>query len=298
MKLKYSILWVENDPDWAESIEDDIKDYVEQQGFVFDKTLIRQKQDDLDYNQYDLILMDLNLASTPMGNDLINQIRDLGVYTDVVFYSASGIENIKTIGRAQNLEGVYYSGRNETLFVKKVTAVIATTIKKVQDLNNLRGLVMAEVSDLDAMMHTIVKAYFTTEERMTVFHDKITKDREKSFKKMLVYKGEGDCGKRCEHKWKELTINEIVDHMDASQLAHAIKIIVNDEKIFHYDSYLNEIINVRNDLAHCESKIEDGKEILRTRKGDVYFDEPKFVEIRRNIKKYHNLFEEMLQKVQ
>ena len=48
-----------------------------------------------DGNKYDLILMDLNLADAPSGDELIQQIRSLGVYTDVVFYSAGGIETIK-----------------------------------------------------------------------------------------------------------------------------------------------------------------------------------------------------------
>lgn len=55
-------------------------------------------------------------------------------------------------------------------------------------------------------------------------------------------------------------------------------------------SNTTEIINVRNNLAHCESQIVDGTEILKTRNGDVSFDNNKFRKIRENIRKYNQLF--------
>ena len=121
MKLKYKILWIENEEDWVESIEDQIQEYIEDMGFDYEKKLIRKEEKDIDYNNYDLILMDLNLADKPNGAELISKIRELGVYTDVVFYSAMGIDDLRAKGKEKELEGVYYSGRTpEVSFVKKV----------------------------------------------------------------------------------------------------------------------------------------------------------------------------------
>lgn len=37
MKLKYKILWFDNEPDWVESIEDDIREIIEDEYcFVYD----------------------------------------------------------------------------------------------------------------------------------------------------------------------------------------------------------------------------------------------------------------------
>lgn len=159
MKIKYNILWVENERDWLDSIVDDIKDFVEDLGFQFSYEVASGKSEISDYNKYDLILMDLNLASEPTGDEIIREIRAMDIYTDVVFYSASGIAAIRAKGREKELEGVYYSGRNKELFLGKVQGVIMTTIRKTQDLTNLRGLVMAEVSELDVMMGEILSIF-------------------------------------------------------------------------------------------------------------------------------------------
>ena len=161
MRLKYKILWVENDSDWAESIEEEIKELVEQQyGFNYDRTFANKQNDAILFNDYDLILMDLNLESEPTGDVLIKNIRDREIYTDVIFYSADGLQKIKQKAHDLDLEGVYFASRDKDLFINKVNSVIKTTIHKVQDLNNLRGLVMAEVSELDVMMSDIIQRYY------------------------------------------------------------------------------------------------------------------------------------------
>ena len=73
MKIKYNILWVENERDWLDSIVDDIKDFVEDLGFQFSYEVASGKSEISDYNKYDLILMDLNLASEPTGDEIIRE---------------------------------------------------------------------------------------------------------------------------------------------------------------------------------------------------------------------------------
>ena len=64
-------------------------------------------------------------------------------------------------------------------------------------------------------------------------------------------------------------------------------------KDFGVDYYENDIIMVRNNLAHCISYQEGNKEILKVKKEgmpDIIFDSEKFKTIRANIKKYKELF--------
>ena len=149
MDLEYNILWVEDNEDWVISIEDSIQEIVKEYGFVFSKKLISGKKEGIDYNGYDLILMDFNLSNTT-GDTIIKDIRNFDVLTDVVFYSEHKSNILKNKVMENNLEGVYYANREKTQFLDKVKRIIQCTIKKVQDLNNLRGLVMAEVSELDS----------------------------------------------------------------------------------------------------------------------------------------------------
>lgn len=122
MKLKYKILWFDNEPDWVESIEDDIREIIEDEYcFVYDKELREKDEPKASYNNYDLILMDLNLEDEKTGDQLIQNIRNLDIYTDVLFYSADGISTIKEKAQALGLEGVYFSGRDKECFYRKIT---------------------------------------------------------------------------------------------------------------------------------------------------------------------------------
>ena len=108
MRLKYKILWIENEEDWVDSICDQIQEHLSDLGFEFEKKLIA-KEESVNYDEYDLILMDLNLAEQPNGAELIERIRNLNVFTDIVFYSSIEIDILREKGREKNLEGVYYS---------------------------------------------------------------------------------------------------------------------------------------------------------------------------------------------
>lgn len=265
MRLKYKILWIENEKDWVDSIYDQIQEHLSDLGFEFEKKLIAKEEESVNYDEYDLILMDLNLAEQPNGAELIERIRNLNVFTDIVFYSSVEIDILREKGREKNLEGVYYSGRTpENSFVRKVCQVIDSTIKKVQDLSNLRGLVMAEVSDLDSLMDEIIVKYYDDQSLLDEFHSKITKDKEKNIKKSLDNDGI-DCEKACKLNWRQLNIDKLLKIIDSSQKVRAINILLERHKkqgtdLYQspndngfVDNYLQDIIYVRNNLAHCSS---------------------------------------------
>lgn len=302
MRLKYKILWIENEEDWVDSIYDQIQELLSDLGFEFEKKLIAKEEESVNYDEYDLILMDLNLAEQPNGAELIERIRNLNVFTDIVFYSSVGIDTLREKGREKNLEGVYYSGRTpDSSFVRKVCQVIDSTIKKVQDLSNLRGLVMAEVSDLDSLMDEIIVKYYVDQSLLDEFHRRITKNKENNIKKSLDNDGI-DCEKTCKLNWRQFNIDKLLKIIDSSQKVRAINILLErhkkqgtdlyqspNDKGF-VDNYLQDIIYVRNNLAHCSSVIENGKEILKTRSGDLFFDTDMIIDIRKKIREYHELF--------
>ncbi len=308
MRLKYKILWVENDSDWAESIEDDLKEIIEgDYGFVLVWDLFAKQDEKIKYNDYDLILMDLNLESEPSGDVLIKNIRDREIYTDVIFYSADGLQKIKQKAQALDLEGVYYSGRDKDLFLNKVKVVIQTTIRKVQDLNNLRGLVMAETSELDKKMEEICLSFFVqnkTDKSDAVFEE-ILKGLEKDYLNKLEQSTQ--CDKKCTHKIrKQTSIEGMISNMsfDSSRKARAIKKIMEEKDIpFNdyitgdfYESYLKDIIGTRNLLAHSYSRINDeGTEVLVSKKDgqDIVFDEKTIKEIRQKILLYEKMLDDL-----
>lgn len=236
MRLKYKILWIENEEDWVDSIYDQIQEHLSDLGFEFEKKLIA-KEESVNYDEYDLILMDLNLAEQPNGAELIERIRNLNVFTDIVFYSSVGIDTLREKGHEKNLEGVYYSGRTpDSSFVRKVCQVIDSTIKKVQDLSNLRGLVMAEVSDLDSLMDEIIVKYYVDQSLLDEFHRRITKNKENNIKKSLDNDGI-DCEKTCKLNWRQFNIDKLLKIIDSSQKVRAINILLERHKKQGTDLY-------------------------------------------------------------
>lgn len=299
MDLSYKVLWVEDEDAWAASVENSLKEVIEEKyGLVYTKTIVDHDDDTINYRDYDLILMDFNLSDGEGGNTgdkIIQRIREIDVLTDVVFYSAKGPAFIKGKAATLGLEGVYFSDRDKDQFVDKVSKVVESTIRKIQDLSNLRGLVMAEVSELDIEMEDIIKSYYINDERMSVFHEHVTKKREDTIRKQL--KGSQSCDKLCQLNWRNLKIDEIVTDSYQKMLAmHQIFKKVDPKNTLGHDGqfatlYNNEIIIQRNNLAHCKSfKDENGNEVLKTLKGDVIFTAETFKEIRVNIRKYRNLF--------
>lgn len=300
MRLNYRILWIEDSKDWAESIQDNISEIVESFGLFASFTILPAESDKQEYNGYNLILMDLGLAEGRQGDALIEQIRSLNVFTDIVFYSASGVEEVKNKGRDLNLEGVYYADRSNVLFLRKVKDVIKASLQSFQDLVNLRGLVMAEVSELDSKMDSIIESYFVGEDRMAEFHNHVTYDREKSTKRNL----EGNCDRSCKHKWRNLDMPAILKVVDSNNRAHAVNVVIShlrstfaefDEASF-YAQYDRDIIKMRNNLAHCVEAVEaNGKPVLKTRVGDVSFAEADIVEIRKRILFYNSVFDRIVE---
>lgn len=302
MKLKYRILWFDNEPDWVESIEEDIREIVEEEYcFIYEKDLREQDNPNASYNNYDLILMDLNLEDAKTGDQLIQDIRNMDIYTDVLFYSADGISTIKKKAQALGLEGVYFSGRDKDAFIAKLRKVISSTINKIQDLNNLRGLVMAEVSELDIRMESMISKYFVengSEEKRIEFMSHIVDGVESSTKRKL---NKPDCNNQCRHKWRDKPIADIIHHLDfdSSKKALTINLIIEKtglkytaQKKNFYEDYKADIIDMRNSLAHCSSELIDGKEVLKSKKNrsNIIFDADKFKAVRLNIRKYNELF--------
>jgi CheY-like chemotaxis protein len=164
MKLVYKILWIDNEQDFFQNHEDIINEYLEDKGFVCDITKytsiseFEDKEISSEHQKsYDLFLIDLNLDNDDTGDQIINNIRE-NTLVDIIFYSTV-LDSVRKSVSKNNIEGVYITNRNKYDFEEKVTDVIDVTIRKVQDVNNLRGLIMAEVSELDRIKTDIIKKF-------------------------------------------------------------------------------------------------------------------------------------------
>lgn len=295
MNLKYNILWFENDEDWYESIVDSIREIIEDElGFKMNTPLLKKNGDELEsvnFSDYDLILMDLNLDKSPTGDKLIKKIRDFEVFTNIVFYSSEGISKVSEKIKELELEGVYFSSRDGNSFVKKVEKIIFSTIKKVQDINNMRGLVMAEVAELDLKMAELLKSYACSlqAEQKQQFIDNRKKSVLVSLNDMIT-------------KFERIYDDSIFGHRDFNtnhkwrSIKKIAKEIVDEEIIQKLEDYEKEIILKRNKLAHVKEVLEEnGQRTLAD--GDFIFNDDTCRLIRKDLQKHSENLDKIKEKL-
>lgn len=121
----------------------------------------------IDFNDCELVVVDYNLSAEWKWDVIVQHIRDNAYYTDILFYSSDLAipwsippsarwedpkeHNLRIkIGR----DAIYCSARANVF--NKLQSVLDTLIKKMQWLNSLRWLVMAETSDIDELNRKIL----------------------------------------------------------------------------------------------------------------------------------------------
>lgn len=162
MKLNYYILWVEDNDSWfkdtSELFEMTINDYGFQ-AIIDRKTTLKAVEEEIAKNnlkKYDILLIDFNLKDSPNGDSIIELLRGKEIYTDIVFYSSDKGLIIDAINK-HHFEGVYHSDRNE--LEDKFEKVFKTTIKKIEEINSMRGLIVGETSELDSIIDELLLFY-------------------------------------------------------------------------------------------------------------------------------------------
>ena len=292
MNLTYKILWFEDQKDFVDVYINDLKKYIEEFGFKFINPHVETDNSNantINYSEYDLILMDYKLSDGNKGDSIINRIRELNIFTEIVFYSSSELEELRLTVQKNSLDGVFCVSRREAAFLPKVKDIIKLTLKKVLDLNALRGIVMATVSDYDEKMLEIIDLYkkHLGEEKSIIFMEERKNNLEKSIidraekvKKMDISDFHKDYSFDTSHKWRTV-LNIVKDQLPK---------LVDLTKLFKKD-----IIDIRNPLAHVK-EIEDpknnGKKCLSS--DNFIFDDEKSKEILNNLKKHDENFEKIL----
>jgi hypothetical protein len=300
MTLCYKILWIEDELKSIRRKKKLIEQYIEEEkGFEPCIELIgtfSEFESEVGYEntkEYDLLLVDLDLGNDDNkseGNTIIRKIRDEKVYTEIIFYS-SHYENLTQKIQEHFVEGIFTSNRDELDL--KAKKIIDITIKKVQDVNNLRGLIMAEVADLEKIKERII---LKASQRLS------DKYLEKYVLKKV--KNSGNSTKNKAERYLDqittVTFDELfrkVGFIDLDKKRFAVGKVLEIFSInepMSKDEFLKlfeeEVQKVRNKFAHidhCDGADSQGNKCLLV--GDIPFTEEKCIQIRKNIKKYKDI---------
>ncbi|MFT3823999.1 MAG: hypothetical protein QM731_08760 [Chitinophagaceae bacterium] len=304
MKLNYYILWVEDDTSWfdttAELLSDTIKDY----GFhpkIERKKSLDEVVEELVSNglkKYDIFLIDFKLRNSKDGDSIIDFLRDKNIYTDIIFYS-SDKQSITDSIKEHLFEGVYHSDRRE--IESKFEKVFHTTIKKIEEINSMRGLIVGETSDLDSMIEDGLQICITS--------DLISSFDTNDFIENNILKSNSDRDAALKLKYEDEGTVGVLHLMDSIKKWKLLRGILKKNTSLHAyvseflklnKAYQSEVIEIRNKFAHAKVLTNDeGKEFLKAQSGkDNYeFDEAKFKQIRLDLKKHRESLEKLIEHI-
>ncbi|MBR6200692.1 MAG: hypothetical protein IKQ61_10590 [Spirochaetales bacterium] len=303
MGLQYNILWLDDRIEEYQTLEIDeyLEQYLDELFFsphLYMYETIEDAKKNLEKKKWDVIFSDFNINESKNGEQFIRDIRNNNINSEVLFYSAQQDLPKMEIDRISFLR--LSSDKAYEELKGKMKSVIDLTVEKLNDLTNLRGLVMSEVSELDDKMKNIVADYC-----------KKSVDNEQELRNYIIGKieehlkgsldtSQSKCDKKCIHQWKNKTISEVVfeQNFDSYTTARALDHILKKQSIpdvnKFLDDYYKAIIKNRNELAHCRTKLkEDGSEVLITKNGEKEFTSDDINKIRKNIIGYHKMFEKL-----
>ena len=154
MRLVFSVLWFDDDEEYFDSIDiEPLEKEILSWGFwpkIEKVTTPEDFSNRSPFESYDLIVVDRNLEGCEDGQVFIANIRENAIYTEIIFYTAGNTSDLWEAIRTKELEGVFVSSRLNVL--SKIEAVGRQSIRKILDLENMRGIVMAEVGELDLLL--------------------------------------------------------------------------------------------------------------------------------------------------
>ncbi len=306
MKLQYSILWIENETGWLEPALEFVKEIIEDNGFELVSTLksteaqiVELLGDEQPFKNYDLILVDFQLDRGDRGSNIIHNIREHKIFTDVIFYSQD-MDGVRQAVRDHFLEGVYCSSRNRADFEDKFEKVFLTTIKKIQHISSMRGLVLSETSQLDVLLIDIISKFLQNRE------GEDANQLKKYIRKDLILDSAKDQLNKAEKIPENITHEDLLRHRlfdSYKKMRTVAKIIekLNNATLPSKDLFLREfteeVIDTRNDLAHVKEELVEGRSVLQCVKKVRVFDDTECIAMRNNLKKHFQHLNSILEAI-
>lgn len=301
MTFNYRILWFEDDVELVEDNRTAFIPFLEQYGFEL-QIIHNRNNVDLDsciHDRYDLILINLNLSGEHSGDQILNQIRVYHNLTEVLLYSNNMNDIIQLIQRNEWGERISFIASAENLQYT-IQKLITLTIHRLQNVNQVRGFVMAETSELDTLMSEIIKLFLTKfkdpEEKVLELIDSTISNREDRLNKLLKTEAK-DINPFCDNLGVVDRLNAMVRLMKHKDKELEEDIFTANRELLYL--YRDEIVEIRNALAHSREFDLDGQKgvISHLNEVHVFFDDESCKKIRLDLIKHKHNLEEIYRKV-
>ena len=276
MKLQFSLLIVDDAADQVGEAVRILGDHLEARGFILRckvaenlsmrglRELARREGKD-----YDLVMVDYNLGQDETdGAVAAERLRRELQYTDMVFYSSNPELDLHAKIAEQGLSGVFIARRDS--LDEALKGLADTVIGKVVDLNQMRGIAMAEVAEMDVIME---RALLRALDHNGTLFDKGTRRTLARVREAVT-----DWGRAVEKRLEEGGLTAVVSDGRLFSSAYKYRAVRRlaqclpeppGEALGVLEDYESEILRKRNMLAHSEEDAaEDGRVVLRSIKRD------------------------------
>ncbi len=297
MKLTYHVLWFEDQFDEIQGFLEALGDFISEAGFKLEvekRTSVTSEEIDSlaiqlnNYNPYDVIIFDYELgADSKNGIDIAGSLRNK-IFTDMIFYSGKEAASLRQMLFEQEVDGVFIVARQS--FIDDVEPIIEDHIKKISDINNIRGMVMSTMSSIDRTMRDLICSKHQNlkpEEREAIFLK--AKNR--------VLKSFSDKKKKVENL---NTFDDLLNNphlIDFDKVRRSLGSLFQDgsdeSSQLNNDSLLVKVQNERNGLAHQHDEYtEDGRLLLHPINGDpIEYNFEEFKRLRKELQKIKSFIE-------
>jgi hypothetical protein len=273
MKIDVSILWVDDNHDFVESLRPQLEKWMDAQGLIL-KILWHPGEakiyDDLQTKDVELIVLDYKLKGPRNGDAIITELRSRNFYEDVIFYTTKAVPNVGVFETPP--DGVFFVDREDAR--ERIKTLIEMKVRRASDLATVRGWIVADAIELENLLGQVLCRCFKS--MRTLFHDRI-----------LTEDGLFDLGKK--HKVLNGILKDRITSINKGEtVSDTLSELTACKEIL--DLFPKEIIEVRNTLAHQVAEITgEGLKKLKTRNKDgkeVIFTPAHCVTIRKNIGKH------------
>jgi len=317
MDLNYKIFWCEDNDEWFEQISEKVEKYLSSKNM---KPILKRmkrgdfKIEDHDFSQYEIMIIDYQLEDDTLGDNIIEGIRRNKYYNDVIFYSSNGLKVADDVLKTKGLQGVFISDRKNKKILEIIQSLIDKSLKRSENLVNIRGIVMDTTSHYDNIIEELIlkiyeKLVYEDDKNEQILlkyiSSKLIKDyKDKSQKFISNYSELSD--EKFKNMLNDREFNSYMKNRLLNKLLCMDFSLTSDlEKIYyeffsedkanknmcfmkHYDE---DIISHRNDLAHAHPKITGNGEVLIGSKGGqkVVFNGELCSKIRGNLIKYEEI---------
>lgn len=273
MKLEYRILWFDDQPANNKPYEDTIRNSLARLGFepqIDLRVVVAGCSDPLSnlpaQHDVDLVLMDWKLGGGHDGATLARRLRQTFRDTDIVFYSSEVPKNLRKLIFEQDIDGVYCFHR--TNLTERTMGLIRAQMRKVLDLNHMRGIVMAATSDLDQAMIQCLE----------VVQSVVYPNAAEAFAASIGAQVAESLRKKADDIDKLVTKGKLQKLLHEPAFGAALRLTVLQAEIKKLADRINEVhlleslsryhadvITPRNDFAHRRAVIQAGKLTLEGR---------------------------------